>query len=820
MTLVTLAVASIAQPTDPLSVLEFRGRQIFDNVPTDRVAYAVRQLNSTMLVMAYSGQFGSAGPSIRFRALSIERNETGILSQILAVRNYTDLTNVGNINSSLHMVNDQGDVALVYRNGLQMCIQNIVLRVPPGKQPPPGGIAPTSKFSEASFPHISTISYPTTQQAYFSIIFSKVGALNTCLHHQNAGFDGPRNLSQLMFCPIANAEMDPLAETTFDPLDLTSFFVINKAFLAGTTTFEVRKCSGVGTPTLSCAEILTGVSGIAVADPNIDMVASRAVGDKLWFAWRASNVVSIICVKFTSSYVVKASNTINTSNTADSFNLVDSLNDGGVALIINQAADILKYDYIWNDDNETIGVAGSSSKDVIGIESAGYPFALATDSLENSIFALVSTLNGGQVSLNYFAVPACGNTLVSPDFEECDQPMQNCNATCQCPLGAAEGGGCLGSGPVDIAPTVFQPSGNTAVEPPTMSNEELVRTVVPAVVVPVVVVAAGVALLVILLQRKKRSQKVKEDKIRLEPAPANYQAMPGANPILANDSKSSQASGDHTSIPVGLAPLNSMSSDERMKIPYSDLKVIREIGAGAYGKVFLGEWQMTQVALKVSGMTSSEEFIREAQLLINLRPHPNVVQILGVSTDGLNVVMIMEYCDGGSLDHLVKNEISMQTKIKYLSGIAKGVYHLHKNNIIHRDLAARNILLSRGEPKISDFGMSRKVQEAASHGQTRSTIGPLRWMAPESLKSSQYSSKSDVWSFGILCWEVLLGEEPHLNSDPLAIGIEIRDRGHTPTIPEDINPDLAQLMKDCWKLDADQRPDFAEICKRINRVDV
>ncbi len=93
--------------------------------------------------------------------------------------------------------------------------------------------------------------------------------------------------------------------------------------------------------------------------------------------------------------------------------------------------------------------------------------------------------------------------------------------------------------------------------------------------------------------------------------------MPGANPTLPNDSKSSQAgSGEHVSIPVGLAPLNMMSSDERMKIPYSDLKVIREIGSGAYGKVFLGEWQLTQVALKVSGMTSSEEFIREAELLM------------------------------------------------------------------------------------------------------------------------------------------------------------------------------------------------------------
>ncbi len=93
--------------------------------------------------------------------------------------------------------------------------------------------------------------------------------------------------------------------------------------------------------------------------------------------------------------------------------------------------------------------------------------------------------------------------------------------------------------------------------------------------------------------------------------------MPGANSALPNDSKSSQAtSGEHTSIPIGLAPLNTMSTDERMKIPYSDLKVIREIGSGAYGKVFLGEWQMTQVALKVSGISSSEEFIREAELLM------------------------------------------------------------------------------------------------------------------------------------------------------------------------------------------------------------
>ena len=113
-----------------------------------------------------------------------------------------------------------------------------------------------------------------------------------------------------------------------------------------------------------------------------------------------------------------------------------------------------------------------------------------------------------------------------------------------------------------------------------------------------------------------------------------------------------------------------------MNIPYTDLHIHREIGAGAYGKVFVGEWQMTTVAMKISGYSSSTEFMREAALLVyvskvskgcqnvktdalifqqrsNLRPHPNVVQFLGVSksTDGVNIVMIMEYCAEGEWCH-------------------------------------------------------------------------------------------------------------------------------------------------------------------------
>jgi serine/threonine protein kinase len=92
----------------------------------------------------------------------------------------------------------------------------------------------------------------------------------------------------------------------------------------------------------------------------------------------------------------------------------------------------------------------------------------------------------------------------------------------------------------------------------------------------------------------------------------------------------------------------------------------------------------------------------------------------------------------------------LDNKVNLVKGIARGMRHLHRHNIIHRDLAARNILLSSvGEPKISDFGMSRVLQQE-NEGQTVTNIGPIRWMAPESLANRVYSKKSDVWTFGIV----------------------------------------------------------------------
>jgi serine/threonine protein kinase len=139
--------------------------------------------------------------------------------------------------------------------------------------------------------------------------------------------------------------------------------------------------------------------------------------------------------------------------------------------------------------------------------------------------------------------------------------------------------------------------------------------------------------------------------------------------------------------------------------------------------------------------------------------------------------------------------------------------HLHEHNIVHRDLAARNILLTgSGDPKISDFGMSRILQKE-EEGKTKKNLGPIRWMAPESLAQRTYSKKSDVWSFGIVVYEIVARREPHTEVNPLEVGLLIRDRHLTPKIPSHCPPILREVMQLCWQADPNQRPSFKEICR-------
>jgi predicted Ser/Thr protein kinase len=307
---------------------------------------------------------------------------------------------------------------------------------------------------------------------------------------------------------------------------------------------------------------------------------------------------------------------------------------------------------------------------------------------------------------------------------------------------------------------------------------------IAAIIVPIVVViAAGVALLIILIRRRDKKRKNSVTTVGLE---ARY--------------------GEWFT-------------------PFSDIQFGDQLGQGANGQVFKGRWKNTEVALKVSMTQANSSVISELSLMINLRSHPNIVQLLGFSvhpeTD--SVILILEFCNGGSLDNALFNEnsttvIPLEKKISWIKEIASGINHLHSNNIVHRDIAARNILLHNDEAKVTDFGMSRLIDEQQQRGTTKSELGPIRWMAPEALKEKQYSAKSDAWSFGILMFEVIAQQEPHLNEDPITVGRSIRDEGKTPSVPSSCPPALATLIQNCWKMNPDHRPSFAQILEELEKL--
>jgi len=165
------------------------------------------------------------------------------------------------------------------------------------------------------------------------------------------------------------------------------------------------------------------------------------------------------------------------------------------------------------------------------------------------------------------------------------------------------------------------------------------------------------------------------------------------------------------------------------------------------------------------------------------------------------------------------SKLPMKQKEKIILGVAKGLHHLHKEGIIHRDLAARNVLLDKSNtPKISDFGMSRLLgTDETNYAKTKSSIGPIRWMAPENMKK-KYSPKSDVWSFASFLFEVFHETEPwaEVGDDMLNLAVRIRDKGVTPAVNEDLTPKkYMAVMEKCWQIDPDERPSMEDVCNSL-----
>lgn len=270
-------------------------------------------------------------------------------------------------------------------------------------------------------------------------------------------------------------------------------------------------------------------------------------------------------------------------------------------------------------------------------------------------------------------------------------------------------------------------------------------------------------------------------------------------------------------------PITAGLSYGKWEIDPTHLTFVQEVGSGQFGLVKLACWQGTRkVAVKMirEGMMSEEDFVEEAQVLMKLS-HPKLVQLLGVCTQQVPIFLVFEFMENGSLnDFLRRNRgtLTRSTALGMCQDVCEGMEYLEASNFIHRDLAARNCLVGESlVVKVSDFGMTRFVlddQYTSSSG----TKFPVKWSAPEVFRYGRYSSKSDVWSYGVLVWEVFSeGKTPfeHLsNSD----AVEEISNGLRLFKPKLSSEKVYQFMNSCWQESPELRPSFCQLMKEITDI--
>ncbi|CAB1348122.1 unnamed protein product, partial [Coregonus sp. 'balchen'] len=267
------------------------------------------------------------------------------------------------------------------------------------------------------------------------------------------------------------------------------------------------------------------------------------------------------------------------------------------------------------------------------------------------------------------------------------------------------------------------------------------------------------------------------------------------------------------------------------EIDASCIKIEKVIGIGEFGEVCSGRLKMPGkreicVAIKTlkAGYTDKQrrDFLSEASIMGQF-DHPNIIHLEGVVTKCKPVMIITEYMENGSLDAFLRKNDGRFTVIQLvgiLRGIASGMKYLSDMSYVHRDLAARNILVNSNLVcKVSDFGMSRVLEDDPEAAYTtRGGKIPIRWTAPEAIAYRKFTSASDVWSYGIVMWEVMsYGERPYWDMSNQDV-IKAIDEGYRLPPPMDCPVALHQLMLDCWQRERGDRPKFGQIVNMLDKL--
>ncbi|XP_038069022.1 angiopoietin-1 receptor-like [Patiria miniata] len=390
--------------------------------------------------------------------------------------------------------------------------------------------------------------------------------------------------------------------------------------------------------------------------------------------------------------------------------------------------------------------------------------------------------------------------------------------------------GSVSKGNESVANVEFSEPLTIKVEQASSNSGPIIAATVLGIVVFILVV---IVVVVFILWKKRstgRSQTATDELVLSENPRSKIKKMESLNenntdPVVYED--------------IGLLP----SWASQLEIKRGNLIIDDEIlGKGNFGEVRAGgvkiKGKVTKTAIKTMKGSVSEstrdDFLKEIQTMAGIQPHPNVVGLLGACMHEAIIYVALEFLPNGNLrDYLrstrpkqqgatgSQDDVSPLTSsnlLKFGLDVAIGMEHLSNTGIIHRDLAARNILLSEDlTAKVSDFGLSRGED---IYVQKSSTRIPVRWLAIESLTRRVYKSKSDVWSFGILLWEIVTyGSTPYPGIESKSLAQRLLD-GYRMPKPENCADEIYDVMLKCWQEQPSKRPSFrklVEILEDMNR---
>ena len=295
---------------------------------------------------------------------------------------------------------------------------------------------------------------------------------------------------------------------------------------------------------------------------------------------------------------------------------------------------------------------------------------------------------------------------------------------------------------------------------------------------------------------------------------------------------------------IGILPANfvmpasvklnvSLSEVQLNPIKWDELVLREVIGRGGFGKVQRGYWGQLEVAVKIAFESHEEDISRVCErvskeaIIFTLLQHKNILSLYGVCLEPPNPCLVLEFARGGPMNRaLQKAQIGPPILLDWARQIAEGMCYLHHEapiRVIHRDLKSSNILIREAVEnddmrdktlKITDFGLAKEYHTTTQN----SMAGTYPWMSPEVIREGRHSTASDVWSYGVVVWELLTGETPFKGMDIMAVAYQVGIGKRTLPIPSSCPAEWKDLITACWERDPERRPNFPDILRHLDSV--